>query len=39
MATDEADRDRYGRTVIQSMAEVLDEVPEDLRPHVLETAD
>ena len=37
--TEDSDRHRYGRTVIRAMAEVLDEVPEELRPHVLETAD
>ncbi len=30
---------RYGRALTGAMAEVLDEVPEELRPHVLETAD
>jgi hypothetical protein len=30
---------RYGRTLTAVMAEVLDEIPEELRPHVLETAD
>ena len=30
---------RYGRTLTRAMAEVLDEVPEEVRPHVLETAD
>ena len=30
---------RYGRTLTQAMAEVLDEIPEELRSHVLETAD
>ena len=30
---------QYGRSLAQAMAEVLEEVPEDLRPHVLETAD
>jgi hypothetical protein len=30
---------RYGRTLTRAMAEVLDEVPEELRAHVLETAD
>jgi len=30
---------RYGRTLTRAMAEVLDEIPEELRPHVLETAD
>jgi hypothetical protein len=39
MATDEADRHRYARTLSQAMAEVLDEIPEAVRPHVLETAD
>ena len=30
---------RYGKTLTRAMAEVLDEVPEELRSHVLETAD
>ena len=30
---------RYGRALTGAMAEVLDEIPEELRPHVLETAD
>jgi len=30
---------RYGRTLTSAMAEVLDEIPEELRSHVLETAD
>jgi hypothetical protein len=30
---------RYGRTLTRAMAEVLDEIPKELRPHVLETAD
>jgi hypothetical protein len=30
---------RYGRTLTRAMAEVLDEIPEELRPHILETAD
>ena len=30
---------RYGRALTSAMAEVLDEIPEELRPHVLETAD
>jgi hypothetical protein len=30
---------RYGKTLVQAMAEVLDEIPEELRSHVLETAD
>jgi hypothetical protein len=30
---------RYGRTLTRAMAEVLDEIPEELRSQVLETAD
>jgi hypothetical protein len=30
---------RYGRTLTRAMSEVLVEIPEELRPHVLETAD
>jgi hypothetical protein len=30
---------RYGRSLVGAMAEVLDEIPEDVRPHALETAD
>ena len=30
---------RYGRALIQSMSEVLDETPEDLHANLLETAD
>jgi hypothetical protein len=30
---------RYGRALASAMAEVLDELPEEFRPHVLETAD
>jgi hypothetical protein len=30
---------RYGRTLTRAMAEVLDEIPEELRSHLLETAD
>ena len=30
---------RYGRTLTRAMAELLDEIPEELRSHVLETAD
>jgi hypothetical protein len=30
---------RYGRTLTRAMAEVLDEIPEELRAQVLETAD
>ncbi len=29
----------YGRALTRAMAEVLDEIPEEVRPHVLETAD
>ena len=30
---------RYGRTLTRAMAQVLDEIPEEPRSHVLETAD
>lgn len=30
---------RYGRALHRAMAEVLDEFPEEVRPHALETAD
>ena len=30
---------RYGKTLTRAMAEVLDEIPEELRSHILETAD
>jgi hypothetical protein len=30
---------QYGRSLTRAMAEVLDETPEELRPHLLETAD
>jgi hypothetical protein len=30
---------RYGRAITGAMAEVLDELPEEARPHALETAD
>ena len=30
---------RYGRSLVRAMAEVLDEIPNTARPHVLETAD
>ena len=30
---------RHGQTLTRAMAEVLDEIPEELRSHVLETAD
>ena len=40
MATrDAGDWERYGRALHAAMAEVLAELPEDVRPHVLETAD
>ena len=29
---------RYGKTLMRAMAEVLDETPEELRLHVLETS-
>ena len=29
--------ERYGRTLTQAMAEVLEEIPEEARPHLLET--
>ncbi|MGO9205750.1 MAG: hypothetical protein ACLQBX_06105 [Candidatus Limnocylindrales bacterium] len=31
--------ERYGRALHAAMAEVLAELPEEVRPHVLETAD
>jgi hypothetical protein len=33
------DGERYGRALHQAMAEVLEELPEEARPHALETAD
>ena len=30
---------RYGKTLMRAMAEVLDEIPDAVRPHALETAD
>jgi hypothetical protein len=39
MATVDDPWARYGRTLTRAMAEVLDEIPEELRSHVLETAD
>ena len=30
---------RYGKTLARAMAEVLDEIPDEVRPHFLETAD
>jgi hypothetical protein len=37
--THDTDQQRYGRALIRAMAEVLAEIPEELRPHILETAD
>lgn len=31
--------ERYGRALTGAMAEVLEELPEEVRPHALETAD
>jgi hypothetical protein len=31
--------DRYGRAITSAMAEVLEELPDEARPHALETAD
>ena len=40
MATTQADGwERYGRALHHAMGEVLDEFPEAVRPHALETAD
>jgi hypothetical protein len=39
MATGEFEWERYGRALHRAMAEVLEELPEDVRPHALETAD
>jgi hypothetical protein len=39
MATNSEAWTRYGRALTGAMAEVLDEIPEELRSHVLETAD
>lgn len=39
MAINRADWERYGRELHGSMAEVLEEFPEEVRPHALETAD
>lgn len=36
---DNADWQRYGSALAQAMSEVLDEFPEEVRPHALETAD
>ncbi len=37
--TDDPRWQRYGAALTRSMREVLDELPEDVRPHALETAD
>jgi hypothetical protein len=39
MTGNQADWERYGRALHRAMAEVLDEFPEEVRPHALETAD
>jgi hypothetical protein len=39
MASYQADWERYGRALHMAMAEVLEEFPEEVRPHALETAD
>jgi len=39
MAINQADWERYGRALHRSMAEVLEEFPEEVRPHALEMAD
>ena len=39
MATNGEAWSRYGETLTGAMAEVLDEIPEEIRAHVLETAD
>ena len=39
MTTSEEAWNRYGKALTRAMAEVLEEVPEEVRPHVLETAD
>jgi hypothetical protein len=39
MATTDQGWERYGRSLARAMAEVLDELPEEARPHALETAD
>jgi hypothetical protein len=38
MASNQADWERYGRALHRAMAEVIEEFPEDARPHALETA-
>jgi len=39
MTHDDGDWERYGRALHAAMAEVLVELPEEVRPQVLETAD
>ena len=39
MTTTDDGWNRYGRALTSAMAEVLEEVPEEVRPHALETAD
>jgi hypothetical protein len=39
MTPDATDWERYGHALHTAMAEVLDEFPEDVRPHALEVAD
>jgi len=39
MATSKGDWERYGHALHSAMSEVLEEFPEEARPHALETAD
>ena len=39
MASIGGDWERYGRALYRAMAEVLEEFPEEVRPHALELAD
>jgi len=39
MSYNHADWERYGRALHRGMAVVLEELPEEARPHALETAD
>jgi hypothetical protein len=39
MPGNQEDWERYGRALHRAMAEVLEEFPEAVRPHALETAD
>jgi hypothetical protein len=39
MTTNDETWTRYGRALTQAMGEVLEEVPEEVRAHLLETAD